>query len=317
MMAPDLHPEELLDGAAAGTLSPDEQTRLDGHLAACPACRFELKARADFAALPMPAMAVDELVTRALAGMPSASIANQAQVPPARRRRFSPGVLAAAVMFLGAASFAAVGAGLVRPIAVLLGIAKPEAITPPVPPPAPVIHQRISPKPSVEAPPPPEEAVVEPPSQPPLVVAPSLAPKHIEKLSPPPAPPEPVVTAQELFKLATQARSEGRRLDAEQTYRELTTRFPQSAEANVAHAVMGRLLLDLGRPADALVELDAALASGDGSLREDALANRALAFDAQADDAKAAAAWSQLLSEFPASIHAKRAKERLEALNAP
>ena len=314
MTAPDLHPEELLDASAAGLLSPEEQQRLDRHLSACPACRFELKARADFAALPLPSIPVDELVTRALAGMPSASVA-QSQVVQSRRRRFSPGMIAAAVMLVGAASFAA--AGLARPIAVLLGIAKPEAITPPVPVPAPIIQPRISPQPPVQVEP---DPVVEEPPPPPLIEAPVVVrerPVALEKLSPPPPPPEPVITAPELFRLATQARTEGRRGDAEQTYRELTTRFPESPEANVAHAVMGRLLLDLNRPTDALVELDAALASGDASLREDALANRALAFDAMNDSARAQAAWSQLLSEFPASIHAKRAKERLEVLTAP
>jgi hypothetical protein len=80
---------------------------------------------------------------------------------------------------------------------------------------------------------------------------------------------------------------------------------------------MGRLLLDLDRPTDALVELDAALASRDRSLREDALANRAQAFDALNDGASARAAWALLLTEFPASIHARRAKERLEVLTAP
>ena len=133
----------------------EEQQRLDRHLSACPACRFELKARADFAALPLPSIPVDELVTRALAGMPSASVA-QSAVVQSRRRRFSPGMIAAAVMLVGAASFAA--AGLARPIAVLLGIAKPEAITPPVPAPAPIIHPRISPQPPVQVEP---EPVVE------------------------------------------------------------------------------------------------------------------------------------------------------------
>lgn len=314
MTAPDLHPEELLDASAAGLLSPEEQQRLDRHLSACPACRFELKARADFAALPLPSIPVDELVTRALAGMPSASVAQTPGVQ-SRRRRFSPGMIAAAVMLVGAASFAA--AGFARPIAVLLGIAKPEAITPPVPAPAPIIHPRISPPPPVQVEPAP---IVEEPPPPPMVEAPVVVRERavvLEKLTPPPPPPEPVITAPELFRLATQARTEGRRTDAEQTYRELTTRFPQSAEANVAHAVMGRLLLDLNRPTDALVELDAALASGDASLREDALANRALALDSMNDAARAQAAWSQLLSEFPASIHAKRAKERLEVLTAP
>ncbi len=305
MTAPDLHPEELLDGAAAGVLSTDERARLDLHLSACHACRFELQARADFAAMPLPSMAVDELVTRALAGMPSASVA------PARRRRVSPAMAFAAVLMVGAVSFAA--AGLARPIAVLLGIASPEVISQPVPAPSPRVQR---PQPTVPVI---EEELVTPPA-PPLVEAPIVQPRVVveeRKLTPPPPPPAPAITAAELFRLATAARTEGRRTDAEQTYRELTNRFPSSPEANVSHAVMGRLLLDLNRPTDALVELDAALASRDGSLREDALANRALALDALNDIAAARTAWELLLTEFPTSIHARRAKERLEVLTAP
>lgn len=44
----DLHPDELIDRAARGTLSTDERARLDAHLAGCVACRFEIKARDDF-----------------------------------------------------------------------------------------------------------------------------------------------------------------------------------------------------------------------------------------------------------------------------
>jgi TolA-binding protein len=307
MTAPDLHPEELLDAAAAGALSTEEQARLDLHLAACPACRFELQARADFAAMPLPSMAVDELVTRALAGMPSASVA------PALRRRVSPAMAFVAVLTLGAVSFAA--AGLARPIAVLLGIASPQVITEPVPAPAPRVHAPVAPQPSTPV----VEEIATPPASA-LAEVPAVQPRIVHeerKLTPPPPPPAPVITAAELFRLATAARTEGRRADAEQTYRELTTRFPSSPEANVSHAVMGRLLLDLDRPTDALVELDAALASGDRSLREDALAHRALAFDTLNDVAAARTAWALLLTEFPTSIHARRAKERLEVLTAP
>lgn len=308
MNAPDLHPEELLDLAAAGGLSEVEQSRLDAHLAACPACRFELKARADFAALPLPAMAVDELVTRALAGMPSASVA-----PPAARRRVSPGLLAAAVMLVGAASFGAINFG--RPIAIYLGLVKAQPVAPSEAPvlPAPRPATRVKP---LEAPAPIEVA---PAVEPAPIVPVAPAQPVIHRPSPPPAPAPVAVepTASELFKTATAARSEGRLMDAEASYRTLTATFPSSPEAAVAHAVMGRLLLDLGRAAEALPELEAALASANPSLREDALANRALALEAVGATVKASESWRTLLSEFPASVHAKRAKERLEALNDP
>lgn len=312
MSAPDLHPEELLDAAAAGVISESEQARLDAHLAACPACRFELTARADFAALPLPSLPVDELVTRALAGMPSASIA---ATPP--RKKLPVPLIAAAVMLVGAASFGAIG--LARPIAVFLGIAAPTP--PPAPEPTPVPKAPRPHAPRLETPPPVIELVEAPAPEPaaPVEAVPPPRPVIHRPPSPPPLPPAApiVVTASELFKQATAARSEGRFLDAETSYRALTAQFPTSPEASVAHAVMGRLLLDLGRPAEAMIELDAALASPDESLREDALANRAQALERLQRPDEARATWQQLLAQYPRSLHAKRAKERVEALNGP
>lgn len=308
MTAPDLHPEELLDRAAAGALSAEERTRLDAHLAACRACRFELKARADFAALPLPSMPVDELVTRALAGMPSASV-----VQPPRPRRFSPAAIAVMAVLVGAGSFAAVG--LARPIAVLLGIAAPKASSAPAPPPAPAVQRRAPPPVVEEQPTPPLPPIaLEPERTPAPPVQPG--PRASPAVKPTPVISEPEPTAAQLFERATLARTRGLHGDAEQHYRELTRRFPDSPEAGVAHAVMGRLLLDLERPDEAVHELEAAL-STDAALREDALANLAVAFERTHDAARARAAWRRLLDEFPASIHAKRARERLEVLNAP
>lgn len=308
MSAPDLHPEELLDGAAAGTISESERSRLDAHLDACPACRFELAARADFAALPFPSMPVDELVTRALSGMPSASVSEA--VP---RRKWPVGMIAAAVMLVGAASFGAIG--LARPIAVLLGLVSTQ--------PDPAVPVPRQPSPPVEKVAPAVEVVVEAPAPEPATPVQEVpAPRDVihrplRPPSAPPSPPAPAITAAELFKTATAARSEGRFVDAEETYRALTRQFPGSAEASVAHAVMGRLLLDLNRPSEALEALDAALTGGVASLREDTLANRALALEAISRNDDALRAWQLLLSEFPRSPHATRARGRVEALSGP
>ena len=43
----DLHPEDLIDKLSDGELTPAERERLDGHLAQCSACRFEISVRAD------------------------------------------------------------------------------------------------------------------------------------------------------------------------------------------------------------------------------------------------------------------------------
>lgn len=49
MTVVDLHPEDLLDKEARGTLSGSEEACLRAHLARCATCRFEREARADFA----------------------------------------------------------------------------------------------------------------------------------------------------------------------------------------------------------------------------------------------------------------------------
>src|SRR4051812_26529688 len=103
----DLHPEELLDKSAAGSLTDAERAWLDQHLAQCSVCRFELTARADFAAAAAPVgdVQVDDLVARALAGMPTSEPFS------ARRRGSLRFVAAAAVATFAVGSFAAVFSG--------------------------------------------------------------------------------------------------------------------------------------------------------------------------------------------------------------
>lgn len=308
MTAPDLHPEDLLDRELAGALTDHERAHLDAHLAACATCRFERQARADFAALPMPSLAIDSLVTRALAGAPVAS---------RPRRRPSKGLIAAAVMLVGAVSFGAIG--LARPIAVFLGLEKPEApaVTPSLPSKHLPAHQLV-PKPE---PVPEPEAVLVEPVQPPAVVVEAPKARAATKVPAVTAPPivqveaAPDPTAKDLFSEATRERSANRLWEAEQLYRTLTVRFPNSPEAVTAHAVLGRLLIDLGRPKEALTELDATLPALDAGVREDALAHRAVALEALGESQLAIAAWNELLREFPNSIHARRARQRVEALS--
>ncbi|MCA2981703.1 MAG: zf-HC2 domain-containing protein [Myxococcaceae bacterium] len=327
MTAPDLHPEELLDRAASGALSVDERARLDAHLAVCPACRFELQARADFAALPDVAPQVDDLVTRALAGLPQ-------RAPPVRRRP-PVAMVAATLVLVGFSSLAALR--LAPALAAMLGLSRPVSVAPSPPPAvAPVARRPARPPPEAGLPPPeapasddaPQRVVgVEPPlnehaAGPQRKSPPPLSPSPTPTTQPPlplisvPVTVDEQPTADALFRAATRARTGGNREEAERLYRELAARFPASEQAVVAHAVLGRLLLDLGRPAEGLRELEATLDGGPSALREDALAHRALALDAM-NDPRAGAAWGQLLAEFPESIHARRARERLEALSPP
>jgi TolA-binding protein len=123
--------------------------------------------------------------------------------------------------------------------------------------------------------------------------------------------------APELFLRGNTARVRGDRAEAALAYRELLARYPQSDEAALTHAMLGRMLLDGGDAAGALVELDAYLSSADSTLREETMSARALALSVlgRADDE--AEAWQQLLSSYPDSVHASRARARLDALSKP
>ena len=100
-MIPDLHPEELLDKAANGTISQAERVILDAHLRECPVCRFAQEATRDFARFPMPRLDVNRLVTNALLARASESFRP--------RSRHVSALVAAAVGLVAVGSFAAVG----------------------------------------------------------------------------------------------------------------------------------------------------------------------------------------------------------------
>jgi hypothetical protein len=318
MSAPDLHPEELLDKAAAGTLSDSERAFFDAHVAQCSVCRFELAARKDFQSFESPGLNVDNLVARALSGMPAA------EAPRAPRRaplmRFA---AVAVVLFVSMASFAAVTGVLPKIIAAFT--------SPPAPPePAAPVHPERSaqrevegsaakppePAPEVEAPTPiPEEQ----PAAPATVHPERSAKRDVEgpavKTPPPPMAAE-VPDAGGLFAQANRARIGGDRPEAVKLYGALMQQFPQSAESHLAQATVGRLLLDSGDPQGALTQLDGYLASGDATLKEEVLAARATALSRLNRPRDEAAAWHALLESYPDSVHAVRAQQRLSELEA-
>jgi hypothetical protein len=312
----DLHPEELFDKAARGAVSDDERALLDAHLAQCAVCRFERQAVADFAALPMPALNIDQLVTNALTAQTSASLR-----PPRRSRRVG-ALLAAAVALSAFGSFAAAAQWsgvLPRVIAALVEAtrsAPPVAPPPRRPSPEPVVaplEPVVAPAEDVVAPPAAVEEVValpEPVAAPAERRAPAPA-KHPPHLEAPPPP-----TASELFARGNRARLDGERAEAVSAYEALLHAFPGAVEAPQTHATLGRLLLDQGNPGAALEHLDAYLAGPDATLREDVLSARALAFMRLGREEDEVRAWQALLAAYPDSIHAARARARLGALDA-
>lgn len=319
----DLHPEELFDKAAAGTLNDNERVYLDGHLAQCEVCRFERQVRADFDAVSGSDVNVDALVAQALG---AAAPEQQGVLSLERRsRRRTMAILAGgALVFSTMASFAAVAQWTGVWPKIMNVFVAPEPAPVVVPPVLPKVPKR--PDPVAVAPVP--EPVVETPepiSAPVPVVAPKPAPVKHAVAAPAPvvsatpeipvAPmPSPVADAAVLFDRANRARVQGERDSAIGQYRALLEKFPAAPEANLTRATLGRLLLDTGDATGSLVQLDAYLRSGDLTLREEVLSARAIALNRLGRTADEAAAWKKLLDGYPDSIHAARAQARLEEL---
>ena len=112
-----------------------------------------------------------------------------------------------------------------------------------------------------------------------------------------------------------QARRAGWLSEAHQAYGQLLARFAGSREERAAGVLLGQLTLERGQLADALARFEGYLGTdSDGALAEEARLGRALALEqlGQRDDARRA--WHELLQRHPGSVHARRARARLESL---
>ena len=81
----------------------------------------------------------------------------------------------------------------------------------------------------------------------------------------------------------------------------------------MSFALAGQLLLERGRPKEALAQFDRHPKVG-GDVGEEALAGRAAALEQLDRTADAIAAWKSLLERYPGSIYAARARARLAQL---
>ncbi len=98
-------------------------------------------------------------------------------------------------------------------------------------------------------------------ADPPVEPPPAEAPVMLEAPPPKPAPAahsaaHPTITADALFERAEKLRREGRADAAIAIYRRLQATFPETAEAQLSFALAGQLLLERGRPGDALAQFD-------------------------------------------------------------
>jgi TolA-binding protein len=321
----DLHPEDLLDKDALGTLEEGERVRLEAHVSHCSACRFERQLRADFA-LDLDSDAPSErlanlgtLPIELLPDRPDAASAakkdeSRAVLRPVRRRKTGfVWLFAAAVLLVGGAAAAMSDLGH-RSWTHFMGIDAPASRVSPAPEGTrPKVHAA---GPLTPPAPPASPAAPEPTTAPqPIEGAPLKPATHAARPAPVAAAPVHTIGAAELFDNATDARRRGDYAHVLDADRELEGRFPTSREAQVLRAVVGRVLLDHGDSAAALKRFDAYLAGGGGDLAEDAMVGRATALDRLGRTDEAAQAWSTLLATYPTTPYATHAKARLATLN--
>jgi len=79
----------------------------------------------------------------------------------------------------------------------------------------------------------------------------------------------------------------------------------------VSRVALGRLLLASGDASGALREFDVYLAQG-GAIAEEALVGRAVALQRLGRHEEESATWRQVLSRYPGSVNAERARQRLK-----
>ena len=125
--------------------------------------------------------------------------------------------------------------------------------------------------------------------------------------------PHAVSDAAGLFREATAARHASDFVRARALYLRLENEFPVSPEAQLAHVSLGKVLLSMGHAGDAEQQFAVYLRGG-GALAEEALLGRAqsLARLGRGEDERRV--WETLIREFPNSVYAAQARERLTSL---
>jgi TolA-binding protein len=144
-------------------------------------------------------------------------------------------------------------------------------------------------------------------------------PDHLVPSASIPSSPRPAsesVTVAAVFDAANRARRAGDYDDAIALYAGLLDRFPRSAEARASELILGRLLLDRGDAAGAVVAFDGCLARPGPDLHEEALIGRALALD-RLGRPDAPEAWRDLIRRFPLSPYVAHALERVSDVERP
>jgi len=281
------HPEEMLGRAIAGEFLGSEQPTLDQHLAVCRVCAAHLvlaRRRPEAStAQPWDSQLNHQAVERALAAFEKRRWSVVRSFLTQRRWLL---LTAGMLITLGSAASAAWW-HMQRPAhePTLMGVrSAPIAL-------APTISKR-----ALAAP----EARLALPS----------APIMDERA---PQPPRALPSAALLFEQASALREQNNADEAIAVFRKLQRLYPRVRESRMSFALVGRMLLDLGRPAQALSQFDQHLAQN-GEASEDALAGRATALGQLGRFSSESETWRRLLDAYPGSVYAAQARNRLSRL---
>ena len=282
-MDSEAHPEEALDRALRGELSRTEQRALEEHLAACGACEAHLAlARSRQKLQPWGSRLNSLAVDHALAQFGRARWPALLFWPP--RRRW---LLATAGMLMALGSVAS---------AALWSRQNPAREQ--------VVPQGTMVRPAARTAAPPRAAVA-------LSESPSSAQAELIEESPViPQAPRVQPSAASLFAQASHLRDRNRVDEAIAVFRKLQQLYPKTRESRVSFALAGRMLLDRGRPAQALAQFDQHLAYG-GEASQEALAGRATALGQMGRVSTERETWQKLLDSYPGTVYASQARERL------
>ena len=287
----EVHPEAALDRALAGQLSEAENRALEQHLAACRACEAHLAL----------ARSRQEARTPQPWGRHLDSLAVDYALDHFGRRRWStlfslPGrrrwLLATAGMLMAVGSVASAAWFHGRRVASEPILAQVTAARPPA---------------RIAAPPRPVALSESPASLQAEIMDESSSPTRTLRVRP---------SAASLFEQASALRDRNRVDEAIAVFRKLQQLFPSTREARVSFAVAGRMLLDRGRPAQALAQFDQHLAHG-GEAPEVALAGRATALGQMGRVSAERETWQKVLDSYPGTVYASQAQERLSQMHRP
>jgi len=331
----DVHPEDLFDREQDGTLTSDQRRRLDSHTARCAACALVRSAVHDFAIERSPRLGDEALIARltdealgkasTVFPTPSPELRNTyIGAHPRRRRSWAVGAIVLFAATGATASFWSVRNAIVQHLmpsspGVVVAPAEPSEpkatgalrakvafVTPPT------VQPAEAPAESATAPAVPAAPIESTPVVRPQLAAPSRSKMAAPINEAPPAAP----AADELFAAANEARRRGDSFQSMQLYWQLQRNYPGTREETTSRVLLGRLVLDRGGdPSEALTLFTRYLdASPSGTLAEEARLGKAVALTRLGSTKEERHAWQQLLAFHPTSIHAERARKRLEEL---